>query len=264
MDKIKTPGIFVLSSPSGGGKTTLVRYMQKKFPDVIYSVSTTTRPIRPGEKAGLDYNFITVRDFRKGIKEGTFAEWAVVHGNYYGTPVENIISVLRKGKSILLDLDVKGARNIKKLFPGANLIFITAASIKELRRRLLARGQDDIKIINRRLKNARRELKQMKYFDYLIINEDVDRAKKTLDGIYLAAESKVNKKYVNELAERIIAGTPSQSPPWKGGEDRGGRTPSQSPPWKGGEGGKRGNHPLNFSRLRREKNGKRRLWYGRN
>ena len=204
MRKVVTPAIFVLSSPSGGGKTTLVRYMQRKFKNLIYSVSTTTRRMRPGDKDGYDYNFISVSAFRSGIKKGSFAEWAVVHGNYYGTPVKNITSALARGKSILLDLDVKGANNVKKLFPSANLIFITAPSIAELRRRLLARGQDDLKTINRRLKNARAELAQMKHFDYLIINDKLAGAKKILSAVYLAATSRVEAKNAKKLSEKII------------------------------------------------------------
>ena len=185
-DKHTGSGIFVLSSPSGGGKTTLVRFMKKKFPDMIYSVSTTSRKPRPGDKNGHDYNFITPVAFRKGIREKKFVEWALVHGNYYGTPESNIKDALKKGKSVLLDLDVKGAMQVKKLFPEAVLIFITAPGIKELRRRLISRGQDDMKAIRRRLLNAREELRKIKYFDFLIMNEEIRDAQKCMVAIYQA------------------------------------------------------------------------------
>ncbi|PKN00438.1 MAG: guanylate kinase [Elusimicrobia bacterium HGW-Elusimicrobia-2] len=180
------PGIFVLSSPSGGGKTTLVKFMKKKFPDIIYSVSTTSRKPRPGDKNGRDYNFITPAAFRKGIKENKFVEWATVHGNYYGTPELNIKNALKKGRSVLLDLDVKGAMQVKKLFPEAVLIFITAPGIQELRRRIISRGQDDMETIRRRLKNAREELRKIKCFDFLIMNEDIRDAQKYMAAIYKA------------------------------------------------------------------------------
>jgi len=188
------PGIFVLSSPSGGGKTTLVKFMRRKFPDIVYSVSTTSRHPRPGDKNGHDYNFITPEAFRQGIKAKSFVEWALVHGNYYGTPESNIKRALKKGKSVLLDLDVKGARQVKKLFPEAVLIFITAPGIKELRRRIIARGQDDMKTIIRRLKNAKEELRQIKYFDFLIMNGEIKNAQKCMVSIYSAELCRIKKR----------------------------------------------------------------------
>ncbi|MEA2081728.1 MAG: guanylate kinase [Elusimicrobiota bacterium] len=187
------PGIFVLSSPSGGGKTTLVKFMKKRFPEIVYSVSTTSRQPRPGDKNGHDYNFITPGDFRRGIKKKEFVEWALVHGNYYGTPSANIKNALGKGRSVLLDLDVKGARQVKKLFPEAVLIFITAPGIKELRRRIIARGQDDRKTIKRRLQNAKGELRQIKFFDFLVMNDKLKYAKKCMVAIYDAVLCRVKK-----------------------------------------------------------------------
>lgn len=192
--KYTGPGIFVLSSPSGGGKTTLVKFMKKKFSDIVYSVSTTSRQPRPGDKNGHDYNFITPAAFRKGIKAKNFVEWALVHGNYYGTPESNIKNALKNGKSVLLDLDVKGARQVKKLFPEAVLIFITAPGINELRRRIIARGQDDMGTIRRRLKNAREELRQIKYFDFLVMNGEIKKAQKCMVSIYRAVLCRIKKK----------------------------------------------------------------------
>lgn len=180
------PGIFVFTAPSGSGKTTLVKFMKSKFKDIIYSISTTTRSPRSSEKDGIDYKFVTEDVFCRHIREKKFVEWAKVYGFYYGTPVKNMRDALKKGLSIILDLDVCGAKNVKKMFPEANIIFITASSVKELEKRLLDRGQDSRETINRRLKNARKELKEIKNFDYLVINDNLEKAKKKIAAIYIA------------------------------------------------------------------------------
>ena len=143
----------------------------------------------------MDYNFVTESVFRRQIREKKFAEWAEVHGFYYGTPVKNIKSASKKGLSIMLDLDVKGAKSVKKMFPESNIIFITASSIRELEKRLLARGQDTRATIRRRMKDAREELKEIKFFDYLIINNDIERAKNEISAIYIANSCRIKKQY---------------------------------------------------------------------
>ncbi|MFH1958240.1 MAG: guanylate kinase [bacterium] len=184
-------GIFVLTAPSGGGKTTLVKFMRRRFKDIIYSISTTTRRPRHSEKDGVDYNFVTESVFRRQIREKKFAEWAKVHGFYYGTSAKNIKSALKNGRSIVLDLDVKGAKSVKKMFPWANIIFITASSIKELEKRLRARGQDEQATIRRRMQDARVELKEIKNFDYLVINDDIKKAEKEISAIYIANSCRI-------------------------------------------------------------------------
>jgi len=186
-------GIFVFTAPSGGGKTTLVKFIKRRFKGIIYSISTTTRSPRRTEKDGVDYNFVTEKVFRRQIREKKFAEWAKVHGYYYGTPVRNIKNALKNGRSIVLDLDVKGAKSVKKLFPEANLIFITASSIRELKKRLLTRGQDAQAIIRRRMKDALAELKEIKNFDYLIINDDIKKAEKEISAIYTANLCRIHR-----------------------------------------------------------------------
>jgi len=190
----KKPTIMVLSSPSGGGKTTLARLLRKEIKELTYSVSTTTRPMRKGERNGIDYTFVSEKEFKKMIKKGEFVEWALVHGHYYGTPVKNIKDALKKGKDILLDLDVKGAKNLKKIFPEAILVFITVKSLKELKRRLILRRKDDLKTIEMRLRNARKELKEIKRFDYLIINDNLKKAKAQLKAIYIASKLRIPKE----------------------------------------------------------------------
>jgi len=186
-------GIFVLTAPSGGGKTTLVKFMKRRFKGIIYSISTTTRRPRHSEKDGVDYNFVTESAFRRQIREKKFAEWAEVHGFYYGTPAKNIKSALKKGRSIVLDLDVKGAKSVKKMFPRANIIFITASSIKELEKRLRVRGQDERVTIRRRMKDARVELKEIKNFDYLVINDDIKKAENEISAIYIANSCRIRR-----------------------------------------------------------------------
>lgn len=191
MKKFSKPVILVLSSPSGGGKTTLKNFLMKKFPSLSYSVSTTTRPKRKFEKDGVDYNFVSDKTFENGIKKGAFIEWAKVHGFYYGTPVKNIRKAQREKKDILLDLDVVGAKNLKKIFPGATLVFIAPPSLKVLKERIEKRGTDDKKTIALRLKNARKEMKEIPNFDYLLVNDKLEKAIEELIAIYISSRLKI-------------------------------------------------------------------------
>ncbi len=191
---VKKPGIFVLTSPSGGGKTTLVKFLRRRFKDILYSVSTTTRPPRKGERNGIDYNFVSAEEFKEMVKRDKFIEWAIVHGHYYGTPKENIAQAEREKRDIVLDLDVKGARNLKRLYPRSNIIFITAPSIRELRRRLLKRGKDSPASIKMRLKNAVEELKQIKYFDWFVINDNLREAERKVEAIVVANACKIEDR----------------------------------------------------------------------
>lgn len=179
----KAAHLFIIAAPSGGGKSTLCREALKRFSDMHYSVSYTTRKRRPGEQDGVDYHFIGKRDFRNGIKTGKWAEWAVVHGHYYGTSADFLAKGLAEGRDILLDLDVQGTRQILARYPGSVAIFIMPPSLEVLRERLEARGTDSAESIAIRLKNAEREIAQLDLFQHVIINEQLSKAVQELISI---------------------------------------------------------------------------------
>ena len=179
----KAAHLFIIAAPSGGGKSTLCREALKRFSDMHYSVSYTTRKRRPGEQDGVDYHFIAKRDFRNGIKTGKWAEWAVVHGHYYGTSADFLAKGLAEGRDILLDLDVQGTRQILARYPGSVAIFIMPPSLEVLRERLEARGTDSAESIAIRLKNAEKEIAQLDLFQHVIINEQLSKAVQELISI---------------------------------------------------------------------------------
>ncbi|MGB8329689.1 MAG: guanylate kinase [Polyangiales bacterium] len=179
--------LLIISSPSGAGKTTLTRRLLQEFPEFRFSVSHTTRKPRANEVDGQDYHFVTEEAFRKIIDENGFAEWAKVHGNLYGTSVAEIELARAAGKSgVLFDVDYQGARQIKEKFPNAVGVFILPPSMKELRRRLDSRGSDDAESRKRRFQKAREEIGHYPFFDYMIVNDELQRALAELRGIVLA------------------------------------------------------------------------------
>jgi guanylate kinase len=185
--------IFILSAPSGAGKTTLYHGLRKAYPEIKLSVSCTTRAQRKGEVNGQDYRFIRVEQFEAMKSNGEFAEWASVHGNSYGTPREPLDHSVQSGRDILLDIDVQGARQIKQAYPNAVSIFLLPPSLRELRRRLAARGTDGKEIIRRRLANAQDEIKERIYYDYYVVNREVTEAVRVLSSIVEAERSKVSR-----------------------------------------------------------------------
>jgi len=160
-----------------------VRAMRSRFPDLVYSISHTTRPPRPGEVHGVDYFFISTDEFRKGIAAGLWAEWAEVHGNYYGTSARFLEEALSSGKDVLLDIDVQGACQIVDRFPGAVTIFILPPSMEVLRRRIESRGTDSPEVIELRMENARREMQRRDCYDYRIVNDRLEDAVEALAGV---------------------------------------------------------------------------------
>lgn len=165
--------LFVVSAPSGAGKTTLCKAARKQLPRLVYSISTTTRAPRPGEEAGKDYFFVDEGRFRKGIENGQWAEWAKVHDHYYGTSAEFIDRHLEAGLDVLMDIDVQGARQILKRYPEAVTIFIMAPSMDALRQRLEGRGQDDPAVIEKRLRNAAEEIANKDWYRHVLVNDDL-------------------------------------------------------------------------------------------
>jgi guanylate kinase len=175
-DTKKKGKIFVVSAPSGAGKTTLCQALLKKSSTISYSISHTTRAPRKGEKHGLDYFFISTNDFEKKIEQNFWAEWAKVHGNYYGTSKKYLLDQVVKGHNILLEIDIKGAKQIKKLYPDSVTIFIMPPCFAVLEKRLRERATDSEDIINIRLKNARAEMDQKNFYDHVIINDELDQS----------------------------------------------------------------------------------------
>lgn len=170
------PGrLIVISAPSGGGKTAVLKEVQRRRPDLVYSVSSTTRPCRNYEKNGIDYNFISTDEFQKKIDEGKFIEWAEVHGFLYGTDRDTIERLLEKGKYILLDIDVNGGMAIYKLFSDAILIFLHAPSIDELRRRLKSRGSENDASIENRLQRYQHEKKIGDNYPQQLVNHNLNQ-----------------------------------------------------------------------------------------
>ena len=179
--------LLIVSSPSGAGKTTLTRRLLQEFSEFRFSVSHTTRQPRANEVDGQDYHFIDEDAFRRMVDDNDFAEWAEVHGNLYGTSVTEIELAREADKSgVLFDVDYQGARQIKEKFPHAIGVFILPPSMKELRRRLDGRGSDDADSRRRRFDKAREEIGHYPFFDYMIVNDELQRALTELRGIVLA------------------------------------------------------------------------------
>ncbi len=178
---------LVLSAPSGAGKTTLVHRLLQEFPQFAFSISCTTRAPRAGEVDGRDYHFLTKERFAAMRSEGAFAEWAEVHGNYYGTPLGPLRELLAAGRDVLLDVDVQGAAQLRLSLHNAATVFILPPSMQELERRLRSRGTDSDDVIATRLANAGKEIAEARWFESIIVNDDLNRACDELRAIYLAA-----------------------------------------------------------------------------
>ena len=178
--------LFVVSAPSGAGKTTLCREMRLRLSDLAYSVSVTTRAPRPGEIDGTEFRFVTRAQFQQLLDRDEMAEWATVHDNLYGTPAAPLEAALRDGRDVLLDIDTQGATQLRRRYPDAVLIFVVAPSLGELEQRLRERRSDPEHEIARRLERAREEVMLWRRYDYLIVNRDVKEALDQLTAVVLA------------------------------------------------------------------------------
>jgi len=175
------PGkLFIISAPSGAGKTTLCKILLEKVENLKFSISYTTRNPRQNEQNGVDYFFISQEEFRLGIANNQWAEWAEVHGNFYATSNKFLQSAIYKGFNVLLDIDVQGAKKITKIYPESITIFIMPPSLEELENRLKSRGKDDLQTIQKRLKNAQNEIAQKDFYKHVIINDLIDKASQEL------------------------------------------------------------------------------------
>jgi guanylate kinase len=183
--------VFILSAPSGAGKTTLTKKLLEAFPDLTLSVSYTTRAPRTGEAPGRDYHFVTEGRFLRMRKENAFAEWARVHGSLYGTARAPLDRRLESGRDVLLDIDVQGARKIRRRYPRAVSIFVLPPSWKELEKRLALRGTDRSDVIRRRLQNARSEIREIVRYDYFVVNSEIRESVASVISIVRAERLKV-------------------------------------------------------------------------
>jgi guanylate kinase len=182
--------LFVISAPSGSGKTTLVRRLLESLDDIGFSISLTTRPVREGERDGVDYHFVTEEVFRRKVAEGEFLEWAEVHGNLYGTSRVETEKTRASGKDILLDVDVQGAEQIRAAVPDAVTLFVLPPSFRVLEERLRGRRQDTPEVIDGRLEEARREVDHYEDYDYVLINESVEKTAELFKAIVLAQRAR--------------------------------------------------------------------------
>ena len=185
--------LFVVSAPSGAGKTTLCREMRLRLSELAYSVSVTTRPPRPGEIDGTDFRFVSEAQFRELLTRNEMAEWATVHGNLYGTPAGPLEAALREGRDVLLDIDTQGAAQLRARYPDAVLVFVVAPSLAELEQRLRERRSDAEQDIARRLERARQEIALWRRYDYLIVNRDVKEAMEQLESIIQAERCRIGR-----------------------------------------------------------------------
>ncbi len=205
---IYTGGIIILTGPSGAGKSSLTQEIFKEFNDVHFSISCTTRQPREGEIDGVHYHFISQEQFLQKIQQGHFVEYAQVHQNFYGTTKQEIEQNIAMGKLLLLDIDVQGELNIKKLYPHCSCsIFITTQTQAELRKRLQKRSSntlEDKEEINRRLAHAYDEMMCIERFDYLIINDDFQEAKQRLVTIIHAFKNRTKHYNIQEFTKKWI------------------------------------------------------------
>ncbi|WP_320006015.1 guanylate kinase [Maridesulfovibrio sp.] len=194
MSDVLTPGkkgqVLVLCAPSGTGKSTLVKKLREEFPQVGFSISCTTREPRAGEVEGEDYSFLSVEEFNEKLEAGEFAEWAEVHGNFYGTPKKPVEKMLFKGMDVLFDIDFQGCMQLMETMPDGIFVFMMPPSYGELRRRLEGRNTDTEHVINRRMMNAMKEMASAPKFEYWIVNDDLDKAYGELRAIYLAGKNR--------------------------------------------------------------------------
>ena len=182
--------VLVVCAPSGTGKSTLISKLHEEFPNFGFSVSYTTREPRGQERDGVEYHFVTRDTFVAMRSRGEFCEWAEVHGNLYGTATAPVEEMLGQGKDVLFDIDVQGAKQLKKTFYKGNFIFLLPPSREELVRRLTGRGTDSEEAIAKRLANADGEMAQAGFFDYWIVNDDLDAAYGELRAVFVAGRCK--------------------------------------------------------------------------
>jgi guanylate kinase len=198
----KTGAILVLSGPSGAGKSSLISKIIDDIGSTYFSISTTTRAMREGEVNGVHYHFVSVEEFKKEIEDEMFLEYAIVHGNYYGTSLGPVKKALREGRLVVFDIDVQGHDAVMhRISDITTSVFVTTPSLEELKRRLYARSTDSDEVINKRLEMAVREVQRISEYDYLVVNDNLDEAAQILVSIAKAARMKIPTQTINEFVQ---------------------------------------------------------------
>lgn len=195
--------ILVLSGPSGAGKSSLISKIIDHVGPTYFSISTTTRPMRAGEVDGIHYHFVDQEEFKWEIEQEMFLEYALVHGNYYGTSLAPVKKALKEGKLVIFDIDVQGHDAVQnRLGDITTSVFTTTPTLKELERRLQNRSTDSDEIINKRLEMAKREVQRISEYDYLVVNDNLDKAAELLISIAKAARMKIPTQQINEFVQQ--------------------------------------------------------------
>jgi guanylate kinase len=184
---------LVLSGPSGGGKTSVCEALLKRREDVDFSISATTRSPRSGEVDGAQYHFISRHRFQEMVRNGDLLEWAEVHGELYGTPMSNLVACSATGRALLLDIDVQGARQVRRSLDSAVLVFLLPPSAERLLERLRGRGSEDVEAVHRRMRSALSELETVGEFDYAVVNENLDSTIDAVESILVAERATVRR-----------------------------------------------------------------------
>jgi guanylate kinase len=195
--------VLVLSGPSGAGKSSIIKNIINDIGECYFSISTTTRPKREGEEDGVHYHFVTQEEFKKGIENDEFLEYAIVHGNYYGTSLLPVKKALSEGKLVIFDIDVQGNVSVNnRLGDITTSVFITPPSLQELKRRLMLRGTDSQEVIENRLETAKKEIQRVSEYDYLVVNDNLNKASEELKLIAKVARMKLPTEEINEFVQK--------------------------------------------------------------
>jgi guanylate kinase len=197
--------LYVLSSPSGAGKSTIARMLLETDDGIAMSVSATTRPIRPGEVDGRDYHFVADAEFEEMVAAGAFLEWAHVFGHRYGTLKSEVVKTIEGGRDVLLDIDWQGTQQLKQVDPDIVRVFILPPSMTELERRLRARGTDSEEVIRRRMDRAAAEISHWAEYDYVLINNDAEKCRELVDNILKAERLKATRRvFLHDFVRQLI------------------------------------------------------------
>ncbi|MGE7271935.1 guanylate kinase [Brevibacillus panacihumi] len=205
MDMADRGLLLILSGPAGVGKGTVCKALRERMPDLVYSVSATTRQPRPGEVEGVNYFFKSKEEFRRMIEQDELLEWAEYVGNYYGTPRAFVDSMLASGRDVILEIEVQGALQVKDKFPQGTFLFLAPPDLEELENRIIGRGTESEETIRKRMEVARAEIELMDHYDYVVVNDEIDWACDRIQAIitaeHLKRERQVHKyrKWLKEV-----------------------------------------------------------------